>query len=370
MESRKKIAIIGASYLQVPLITKAKDMGYETHVFAWECGDPGEEIADIFYPVSIVEKERILQICKNVKVDGICSIASDLAMLTVNYIATELKLTGNSMETTLRSTNKKSMREAFYAKHDPIPTFACYSDYSEIDLEHICFPIILKPSDRSGSRGITKINKLEELYAAFLYAKEESFEKKVLIEEFIEGDEYSVEYISYKGEHIYLATTKKITTGAPHFIEMGHREPSGLSENEILKIKKIINHALDTLGIENGASHSEIKITPEGKIYIIEIGARMGGDCIGSHLVYYSTGLDYVQMVIQIALNEKPHLQKVYDGFPVEVKYIFNQADYSNLLELMEKENDKLLYISNIDMSTSENITDSSNRLGCYIRKI
>ena len=82
----KKLAIIGASYLQEPLIQKAKSMGLETHVFAWAAGDVGEKSADHFYPISIVEKEQILKTCQEIDVDGICSIASDLAMLTVNYV--------------------------------------------------------------------------------------------------------------------------------------------------------------------------------------------------------------------------------------------------------------------------------------------
>ena len=109
----KKLAIIGASYLQLPLIEKAKSMGIETHVFAWAANDVGETAADHFYPISIVEKKQILDKCRQIGIDGICSIASDLAMLAVNYVAEQMGLTGNSMECTLRSTNKHLMRQAF-----------------------------------------------------------------------------------------------------------------------------------------------------------------------------------------------------------------------------------------------------------------
>ena len=91
----KKLAIIGASYLQLPLILKAKDLGLETHVFAWAAGDVGEEAADHFYPISITEKDLILEECRKIGISGICSIASDLAVLTVNYVAENMGLTGN-----------------------------------------------------------------------------------------------------------------------------------------------------------------------------------------------------------------------------------------------------------------------------------
>ena len=98
-----------------------------------------------------------------------------------------------------------------------------------------------------------------------------------------------------------MALTLKHTTGAPYFIETGHVEPAPIEDEILERVKEVITHALNTLEIKNGASHSEIKIDAEGNIKIIEIGARMGGDCIGSDLVYYSTGYDFVKMVIQVA---------------------------------------------------------------------
>ena len=95
-----KLAIIGASYLQLPLIKKAKARGIETHVFAWNCGDVVEKEADFFYPISIIEKKQILDKCKEIGVHGICSIASDLAIVTVNYVAEHMNLVGNSIACT------------------------------------------------------------------------------------------------------------------------------------------------------------------------------------------------------------------------------------------------------------------------------
>ena len=168
------------------------------------------------------------------------------------------------------------------------------TDLDQIDLD---YPIIVKPTDRSGSRGICKLQDRKGLREAVEHAQEESFENQVLVEEYVTGTEYSVEYISYQGEHHFLAMTLKRTTGAPYFIETGHLEPAPVDEKILNNVKKVITHALNTLEIRNGASHSEIKISSDGTIKIIEIGARMGGDCIGSDLVYYSTGYDFVKIV-------------------------------------------------------------------------
>lgn len=366
---KKNIAIIGASYFQLPLIKKAKEMEYITHVFAWSANDVGETEADVFYPISIVEKEEILKVCRELNICGICSIASDLAMITVNYIADKMGLVGNSMTSTMKSTNKHLMRIAFEENGDPSPKSILVDKIINLSQLELKYPIIVKPTDRSGSRGIYKLETFEGLEKAVQAAVLEGFEKKVLIEEFVEGQEYSVEYISYHGQHYFLALTLKYTTGAPHFIETGHLEPAPVDKNTLEKVKMIVAHALDTLEIENGASHAEIKIDDDGNIKIIEIGARMGGDCIGSDLVLYSTGYDFLKMVIQVACGEKPDFTKVCDPIAVESVFIFSNEDLKIFKELKENNPSELLRVADLHLEFIDRITDSSNRAGCYIRK-
>ena len=365
----KDIAIIGASYLQLPLILKAKEMGYTTHVFAWAADDVGEKEADHFYPISIVEKEQILEKCRSIGICGICSIASDLAVITVNYVAAALGLNGNSMQSTYKSTNKHLMRQAFEANGDPSPKSMLIDSSTDLSGIDISFPAIVKPTDRSGSRGIFKIYSKEEIPAAVEAAVSQSLEKKALIEEFAEGDEYSVEYVSYHGVHSFLAVTKKYTTGAPHFIETGHLEPAPLHAGTVERVRAVVEHALDSLEIKNGASHSEVKIDGEGNIKIIEIGARMGGDCIGSDLVRYSTGYDFVRMVVQIACGMAPDFSKVCDPAPVESIFIFTQEDLDEYRALCAEHPDQILQLVDLHPERIGHITDSSNRAGCYIRK-
>lgn len=366
---KKNIAIIGASYLQLPLIRKAKDMGYCTHVFAWAANDVGEKEADYFYPISIVEKDEILEKCREIGICGICSISSDLAVITVNYVGNALGLTCNTMESTEKSTNKHLMRRAFEENGDPSPKSILVDADTDLSGIEISYPAIVKPTDRSGSRGIYKITSADQMKEAVEGALTQSLEKKALIEEFAEGTEYSVEYISYEGKHTFLAVTKKYTTGAPHFIETGHLEPAPVTEEETARIKEVVEHALDTLEVKYGASHSEIKIDDEGKIRIIEIGARMGGDCIGSDLVRYSTGYDFVRMVIQIACGEAPDFTKVCEPIAVESIFIFNQEDLDEFERIRDNEPERILQVVDMDPELMGKATDSSTRAGCYIRR-
>ena len=367
---RGRLAIIGASYLQAPLIRRAREMGLETHVFAWAAGDVGETLADHFYPISIVEKEEILETCRRIGIDGICTIASDLAAVTVGFVADRLGLPGNPPECIRRSTNKHLMRRAFEENGDPSPASIMVASAEELRGRELSWPVIVKPLDRSGSRGITKLESPEGLAEAIENAKAQGFEKKALVEEYAEGREYSVECLSWQGKHRMLAVTRKYTTGAPRFIETGHMEPAGLPEETRARIRRIVFHALDSLLVRCGASHSELKIAPDGRIRLIEIGARMGGDLIGSDLVPLSTGVDYVGEVIRCALGQEPACFSG-DEFPAvqrcaAVRFVFGPVDLETLARL-RREHPEFLIREEVQPLTGAEVTDSSTRFGCFL---
>lgn len=363
----KRIAIIGASYLQCPLIERAKEMGMETHVFAWQVGDEGEEIADYYYPISIVEKEQILKKCVELKIDGICTIASDLAVVTVNYVAEKMGLTGNSIHATKNSTNKYYMRMCFEKNGDPSPKSILVDSVGQLKDVNLHYPVIIKPLDRSGSRGVTKLDSQDGLENAIEYALDAGFEKKVLIEEFVEGQEYSVECISWKGNHRLLSITKKYTTGFPHFIEMAHLEPAICDDELVEKIENIVFHALDSLELRNGASHTEIKIH-DGEIKIIETAGRMGGDFIGSHLVEMTTQVDFLKAVIQVALGINPDIKEVKVNSAAAVRFIFGEEDLKVLKEIQEI-CPEYLVCHKVENISNQIVEDSSMRNGFFLLK-
>lgn len=205
-------------------------MGLETHVFAWEEGAVGKELASYFYPISILNKEDILLKCKEIGIHGITTIATDIAMPTVNFIANALGLVGNSIEATIISTDKYEMRKSLSLKNIPCPRFSFYELDNFLNVESFEFPLIVKPTDRSGSRGVTKVSSIAEANLAIRKALDNSINKRVIIEEFINGkNEFSVECISYKGEIYPLVVTDKVTTGAPYFCELEHHQPAQIS---------------------------------------------------------------------------------------------------------------------------------------------
>lgn len=299
----KKIAVIGASYLQLPLVRKAQDMGLEVHCFAWEDGAVCKNVADYFYPIDVKKKEEILEVCQRVGINGITTIAADLPVATINYVASNMGLISNPYQYSDITTNKYLMRQCFAENEIPSPRFALVKPERPYSIKGFEFPLIVKPTDRSGSKGVEKVFDPIQLDIALKRAQDVSFRKEAIIEEFVTGCEISVESISFEGKHYILQITDKVTTGSPYFVELEHHQPSSLPEEAQNKVKKIVLRALDSLKIKCGASHSELKITENGDIKVIEIGARMGGDFIGSDLVQLSTGYDFLQGVVEVAMG-------------------------------------------------------------------
>ena len=371
INSKQKLAVIGASYLQQPLVEKAKEMGLEVHCFAWEDGAVCKDIADHFYPISIIEKEEILSICQKVGINGICTIASDVAAPTVAYVAEKMGLVGNSYESAVRANNKYLMRESFSKADVPCPKYMVatpdtLNTPSVLDgLREFQYPIIIKPSDRSGSLGVSKICTPAEYYPAIDQAMKVSFRHEAMIEEFIDGREISVEFISYQGHHYPLQITDKVTTGAPHFVELEHHQPSSLSKDMYEKIYSITERALDALGITNGASHSEYKITQTGRIAIMEIGARMGGDFIGSDLVRLSTGYDFLKGVIEVALGEFEEPQKNYHKYS-GVLFLCKETEYLMPIFNEWESNHEIRFCEVMD-NNLRNVLCSADRSGYFI---
>ena len=356
---KKRIAILGANAAITMLIEKAKQIGYETHVFAWQCGDPGERVADYFYPISIDQKEKIVAKCKEIGVVGVCSITSDFAAPVVSYVSRELGLPCNPEITGEVARNKYKMRCAFKEAGLYTPPFIQLgNEYREEDIANIQYPVIVKPTDRWSSKGVTRVDKKEDLDLAIKYAVNESFDKHAIVEGFMDGQEYSAECICYNGHRKILAFTQKETTGYPHYIESGHFQPAALNKEEKEKAKRVILKALEALHIVNSAAHAEFRVLSNGEIGIIEIGARMGGDCIGTDLTPISTGTDYIKMVIDVACGNELDFNIVANPSPVRIKFIMTKEDLKELQRLQEKAPETIVRFAEIDEEFDREVVD------------
>lgn len=362
----KKLAILGASYLQKPLVDKANQMGIETHCFAWDNDEAiCKQYASFFYPISVLDKELILEKCIEIGIDGITTIATDICIPTLAFVAEKMHLISNSYVSSVMSTNKGMMRAAFEKHKVHSPKSKTTSVFNLNEFADFSFPLIVKPTDRSGSRGVTKVADSIALEAAIKRGLDESLEKKVIVEEFIDGVEVSVESISWKGEHHILTITDKVTTGTPYFVELEHHQPSLLANEIQENIKTATLKALHSLQIEYGATHSEFKIDTSGNVFAIEVGARMGGDFIGSHLVPLSTGYDFVKAVIEISLGQFYPIERLSQNYS-GVYFLCKETESITPFFMNENDFDEEKRIFN---STLKNISNSNDRSGYLIYK-
>ena len=310
---QKKLLVLGAGILQISIIKKARDMGYFVVAADGDSRACGLSYADKGVVVNITSEEDMLRVARDEKIDGVIHPCSEVAMNVMGRINDELGLSGISKEQAIRATNKHLMREAFEIGNAPSPLSMCYENV-EVAWDSFCTDFqgacILKPSRNSGSRGIAKIPvdiSMEEFAKLFAISKSESRDRSVMLEKFIEGPEFSIEIIVWDGHVNVLTVTDKKTTGAPHFVELGHNQPSCYSKDDVEKLKSAAVAGVMALGVNNCACHAEAKIM-DGKAYLMEIGARLGGDFISTELTHLSTGIDMVAAAIDCALGVAPDL--------------------------------------------------------------
>lgn len=364
----KKLLILAAGILQVPVIKKAREMGCYVIAADGNANAVGLQYADKAVVADITDEDVMLQIARKEKVDGVIHPCSEVSMSVMGYINDSLGLSGISKLMARRATNKYLMREAFTKYGAPSPQSYCTNDANEawnLFCDKFDKNAILKPSRSSGSRGIAKIDhnisreKFLELYKC---AYQESRDKQVMIEQFINGPEFSVEIIVWNGNVNVLAVTDKKTTGAPYFVELGHSQPSVFHLNIVEKVKDAAVAGVKALELSNCACHAEIKVEND-KAYIMEIGARLGGDFISTELTHLSTGVDMVAAAVNIALGIAPDMKPKKKKQGACIRYFCPRPGRLVSIEGLEHLNDEHVYMSEIYCEKGDKILEVKSSL-------
>lgn len=310
----QKLLIIGGSILQLPAIKLAKELGYYTIIADYDPNAIGIKYADEYHNVSTIDEIGITQLAQHLKPDGIMTLATDMPMRSIAKATTTLGLAGIGYDTAVKSTDKGEMIKAFEAYGVEHPWYYIIKDKEQFNkvLSCIKFPCIIKPTDNAGNRGVTYAANKKELIESYDYSYSNSRSGNVIIEEYMSGREVSVEIIVVDSVVNIIAITDKQTLGIPHFVEVGHSQQSQLKYEDISKIKDLAIRAVQAIGINNSPAHVEIMLTDDGP-KMVELGARLGGGCITTHLVPLSTGVDMIKAVIDLSLGKKPDISPKFD---------------------------------------------------------
>lgn len=302
----KRILFLGAPVFQIPIIEKAKELGLYVGIVDINENAKAFPYADETFVCSIKDKDAVLKIAQEFGPDGVICGACDTSVLVGAYVCEQLGLVGNSVEAAFKSTNKYAMIHAFEKNGVPHPDYR-FIKKDDIESAEITmpFPVISKPVDSAGSRGIHKINNEAELRDALRESSEAGTSGDVLVEEFVDGPEVSVEVLVISGIPQILQITDKITSGPPHFYETGHSQPSDLPKDYQTAIKEATCLAVKAVGLYNTPAHVEMKVS-KGGVKLIELGARMGGDSITTYLINNSIiGVNMSEAAIKLSLGEK-----------------------------------------------------------------
>lgn len=309
----KKIMVIGAGLLQMYVIRRAKELGYETVVVDGDENAPGFKYADYFEIISIVDEEKCLEYARKMNINGVLTAATDYGVLTASYIAKELNLNGLEYNVAKNIKNKYEVRRILTEKKiDDTPQYFFITNINQLQEieDKIEYPVIVKPCDGSGSKAVNKVLEKKNLKEACEEALKVSLSKKVLIETFIIGKEYGVESFVYNEDINVLGIMEKIMTKEPIYAELGHSISKSLNKDLEDKIVNVVKGAIKSLGINFGAVNMDILVTKENKVCIVDVGARMGGNLIGSHIIPIATGIDYMGNIIRASLNESVNFER------------------------------------------------------------
>ena len=359
---------LGGSTQQITAIKYAHEQGYYSVLCDYLIDNPGQFYSNEFHCVSTVDKEAILEIAKNTKIDGIVAYASDPAAATAAYVAQKLNLPSNSLESVLLLSKKNLFRD-FLKKHGfNCPNAKSFKSVEEAqnNLNEFQFPLMVKPTDSSGSKGVSRIDSIEELGVAFSDAISNSITKTVIIEEYIEmahecmngGDVFvvngKIEFYGFLNSH----RNKEINT----YIPIGNSYPLFIDEELIREeLQKLIN----LLQIEMGAFNIEVMFDKNGKLYFIEIGPRNGGNMIPD-LLELITGVDLVKATVEAALNNKKINMRYYPSEVFYSTYILHSSKKGKLKNIVFDEEIQENIIKKVmfkELEDDVEVFDKSNKL-------
>ena len=316
---QKRVLFLGGAYAQVPIIQEAKDRGWYIITCDYLPGNPGHKLADEYYNVSTTDFQGVLELAKKVNPDFVIAYASDPAAPTAAYVSDKLGLPGNTYNSVKLLSEKDLFRK--FLKDNGFNTPNAISvdrDLQLTDLERLEYPQIVKPTDSSGSKGVTRVENNGDIEAAISYALNFSRNKRVIIEEFIEshGCQLHGDGFVENGELVFLHLGEHhYNININPFVPYSTTWPNTRLDNEIELVKKELSKAIMLSGFKNGAVNIEVRTKDSGDIYIMEIGPRSGGNFV-PQVINYCTGYNMVEAILknlngevvkpQIPLNNNP----------------------------------------------------------------
>jgi len=304
----KKILVVGGGNYQLPLIKRIIEMGNLAYCVDGNPNAVGFACATQYRNIDILDKEKCLEYARELGIDAVMTYGATITLPTVAYIGKKLGLPALPIETAELSKSKYQIKKRLWeAGCNTKGNF--FPMYSVEDAQKYTFeiPCVIKPSDGSGSKGVSVVYKKEDLPVAVKFAFQNARFGEFYSECFVKGEEYSAEAFVCNGEvYVYAIVKTTFERTVDGEIDYGHRTPSGLLEKQEKLIVDEVKKAIRALGITMGSTNFDIILSDEdGKPYIIDCGIRVGQNLIASHFVPLSRGVSVIDNTIALALGQK-----------------------------------------------------------------
>lgn len=307
----KKILLLGGSAQQIVAIETAKKLGYYTVLCDFLTDNPGQHVADKFYLASTTDKELILEIAKKEEIDGILAYASDPAAPTAAYVAEKMGLPGSPYDSVEILCNKDRFRKFLKENNFCTPEAKGYTNIEDalVDLENGFFklPVIVKPVDSSGSKGVCQINTISEAKENLEYAMSFSRGKRIIVEEYVVKYGYQVagDGLSVDGKLVfrYFANDHFNPKCVNPFVPISASFPYNMPAEVQDKIHDEIQRLITLLGMQTTTYNFDLRIDENYNVYLMEIAPRDGGNYI-PQIIRYATGVDLVEYSVRAAMGE------------------------------------------------------------------
>lgn len=343
---RKKTLILGGSVWQLGIIQRAIDMGLHVVVADISADAPGRTLAHEFIKIDTNNKEELAELAKERNIDIVIAEQTDRVVPVAAYINERLGLNGILPEIARRFTDKYAMRNQLAHTDIPMPAYQEIENIPEaIDFIVLHgYPVVLKPKSSQASLGVFRISGESDLQKYFHETKKISTDGKILIEEFIDGTEITVEGFSLRGKCHVLAISEKLHYPHNECVASRLAYPPRFSEQAITNIKATASRVVEVLGLINSISHAEYRM--RGDIpFLVEVGARGGGNRIASMIVPHVSGVDVYEMLIRSLLGE--------DNLEIP-----ESRWWSAILEFFKFEPGKIKAVHGMDKVYKENLAE------------
>lgn len=307
--SERSILVLGAGVMQIPALETARRNGWHLIVADGNPTALGRDLADAFHVVDLKDTERLLALARGYRdagrLDGVFTAGTDFSA-SVAFVAESLGLPGLSYETAVNATDKSRMRRLFATHGVPSPRYCEVASGAGLEAAELPpFPVVVKPVDNMGARGVRRVDTAAELPDAVATALEFSRSGRAIVEEFIGGPEFSIDALVVNGELTVCGIADRHIAFPPYFIELGHTMPTARGERERAEIERVLGHAARALGIRNGAAKGDIFLTPRGGV-VGEVAARLSGGYMSGWTYPYASGVPLTEAAMRLALGLDP----------------------------------------------------------------